>query len=150
MAKAKLRHLAIAVQDPEKAAKFFVDVFDMEQRGIFNVESCEGCYVSDGYITIALIKYKAARELGAERDLGYEGLHHFGFQVADVDEYGRRIVAAGFHPRDDMNEGLRDIQGAEIKYAGPGGTVIDISDSGWDNVAAMLFPELNAGLARAK
>ena len=41
---AKLRHIALIVPDPEKAAKFFEDAFDMKIAG----KARRGVYVSDG------------------------------------------------------------------------------------------------------
>ena len=39
---AKIRHIALSTQDPEKTAKFYVDVFGMKQigriKGVLTVE----------------------------------------------------------------------------------------------------------------
>jgi len=43
---AKLRHIALIVPDPEKAAKFFEDAFDMKVAG----KARRGLYVSDGTV----------------------------------------------------------------------------------------------------
>ena len=47
---AKLRHIALIVPDPDKAAKFFEDAFDMKIAG----RARRGVYVSDGIINVAL------------------------------------------------------------------------------------------------
>jgi catechol 2,3-dioxygenase-like lactoylglutathione lyase family enzyme len=147
---AKLRHLAISVKDPEKAVKFFVDAFEMKACGRFETPRSEGCYVTDGYMLVALINFKTPEALGEEFDAGFEGLHHIGFKVDDMAEAGRRIVAAGYEPRDGMNKGRpRELEAHEFKYAGPGGITVDVSKGGWDNVAA-LFPELNAEFLASK
>ena len=49
---AKLRHIALIVPDPEKAAKFFEDAFDMKVAG----KARRGLYVSDGTVNVALLK----------------------------------------------------------------------------------------------
>ena len=45
---AKLRHIALIVPDPEKAAKFFEDAFDMKVAG----KARRGLYVSDGVMNV--------------------------------------------------------------------------------------------------
>jgi lactoylglutathione lyase len=47
---AKLRHIALIVPDPESAAKFFEDAFEMKVAG----KARRGVYVSDGVINVAL------------------------------------------------------------------------------------------------
>src|SRR5262249_38603506 len=52
----KIRHLAIVCMDPDQLAKFYCEVFDMKvvgRNGRSNV------FVSDGYITVALLSQKA-------------------------------------------------------------------------------------------
>jgi len=48
---AKLRHIALIVPDPEKAAKFFEDAFEMKVAG----KARRGVYVSDGVMNVALL-----------------------------------------------------------------------------------------------
>ena len=43
---AKLRHIAVIVPDPEEAAKFFEEAFDMKRAG----EARRGIYMTDGTI----------------------------------------------------------------------------------------------------
>ncbi len=50
---AKLRHLAIAVKDPEKAAKFFEEAFGMTRAG----NAMRGVYMSDGVMNVALLNF---------------------------------------------------------------------------------------------
>ncbi len=47
---AKLRHVALIVEDPEASAKFFEQAFDMTRAGR------RGIYMSDGVINVALLK----------------------------------------------------------------------------------------------
>ena len=56
---AKLRHIALSVPDPEKAADFYCEAFDMERVGKTDSPLARGCYVSDGTITMALLAYKS-------------------------------------------------------------------------------------------
>ena len=50
---AKLRHIALSVPDPETAADFYCEAFDMERVGTTDSPLARGCYVSDGVITVA-------------------------------------------------------------------------------------------------
>jgi hypothetical protein len=67
---ARLRHIALSVSDPDQAAKFFEDAFGMKRVGKAGI----GCYVSDGTINVALLKYE--NEVPGFHK-GYHGLVHF-------------------------------------------------------------------------
>jgi methylmalonyl-CoA/ethylmalonyl-CoA epimerase len=56
---ARLRHIAIIVPDPEKAAKFFEEAFDMKRVGTAR----RGIHMSDGVINVALLKKEEHRSL---------------------------------------------------------------------------------------
>ena len=75
---ARLRHIALSVPDPDKAAKFFEDAFGMKRVGKAGI----GCYVSDGTINVALLKYDGEVP-GFHK--GYHGLVHFGMWVDNLD-----------------------------------------------------------------
>ena len=76
---AKLRHIALIVPDPEKAAKFFEQAFDMKVAG----KARRGLYASDGTINVALLKQEGDEEVG---------IYHFGMWVVPRPgrEEGRR------------------------------------------------------------
>ena len=133
----QLRHIAIATPDPEKAARFFTEVFDMRVVGTIDSRNATGCYVSDGHLNIALLSYKSDGAAGEEYGTGFSGIHHIGFHVEDIEAAAKRFADAGYEPRHDIN----DAQGldagpprsgnAEYKYAGPDGVIVDISQGGW-------------------
>ena len=50
---AKLRHIAIAVNDPETAARFFESAFGMTRAG----SAQRGVYLTDGVINVALLNF---------------------------------------------------------------------------------------------
>lgn len=131
---ARLRHIAIASQDPDKSAKYFVDVFEMQIRGKIDSRNATGYYLSDGTVNIAILKFKNQPAAGCALD--YEGLHHLGFEVDDLDAAVARNRAAGYEPRHDVNiaQGLGanpQKDNAEYKLIGPNGLMIDISQRGW-------------------
>ena len=81
---AKLRHIAITVPDPWKAAEFYMRAFGMEKVGETDWENARGVYLSDGTINLALLHYKT-EEAAGKRGRDFVGVHHFGFLVDDVD-----------------------------------------------------------------
>lgn len=54
---ARLRHIALSIQDLDKSAKFFVEAFDMKISG---TPSKYVCYVSDGTMNVALLAVGAS------------------------------------------------------------------------------------------
>src|SRR5215470_3758104 len=68
---ARLRHIAISVPDPDKAAKFFEEAFGMKIAGRAGV----GLYVTDGTINVALLRFPG--EVPGF-SAGHYGLIHFG------------------------------------------------------------------------
>src|SRR5438876_376147 len=73
---AKLRHLAITVPDPEKAAEFYIQAFGLKRVGTTDWEGAQGVYLTDGVMNLALLHYKKehyAGKLGRE----FVGVHHF-------------------------------------------------------------------------
>ena len=99
---AKLRHIAMSVDDPEKTADFYCEAFDMERVGTTDSPLAKGCYVSDGVITVALLKYKSDHWAGYvdgedERGKDFVGLHHIGFWVDDAEEAHALVEVAVDH-----------------------------------------------------
>jgi catechol 2,3-dioxygenase-like lactoylglutathione lyase family enzyme len=131
---AKLRHLAIATDDPDRTAQFYIDTFEMRR-----VRSAKGAWgwghiLSDGTINLAVLRFVTDAAAGVERGVGYRGLHHIGFEVDDVEDAASRVEAAGCAARTDINDALGiphdgPIKG-EFKYEGPDGVVFDLSPPG--------------------
>jgi glyoxylase I family protein len=134
---AKIRHIALSTQDPEKTAKFYVDVFGLKQIGKIDHPAVGGYFLTDGDLNIAILKFKNDAAAGVERGKEYSGIHHFGFQVESVEAIAERLAAVGSERRDDVNRALdigqRDMRNAnvEVKYSGPDGVMVDISETGW-------------------
>jgi catechol 2,3-dioxygenase-like lactoylglutathione lyase family enzyme len=134
---AKIKHIAIATQDADKTAKFYIDVFGLQEIAKLDSPTASGYFLSDGDINVAILNFKNADVAGAEYGLDYSGLHHIGFQVESLEEIAEKMANAGGKPRDDMNNALaagmahsRD-GNVEYKYGGPDGVVIDVSETGW-------------------
>ena len=125
---AKLRHIAITVPDPEKAAEFYMRAFGLERVGASDWHGARGVYLSDGVVNLALLQYKQDEFAGA-RGRGSDGAHHFGFIVDDLDAARRAIEAAG--GRHWMGEPAAGGGFYEVKYFDPDGGAFDITESGW-------------------
>ena len=135
---AKLKHIAIATQDPEATANFYREVFDLELVGRAENENAEGYYLSDGNVNIAVLKFKNDIVAGENFGTEYSGIHHIGFQVEDTAAADAKLKKANSHPLDEINAALQSgvsrVNGGrnvELKYSGPDGVMIDISHGGW-------------------
>ena len=125
---AKLRHIAITVPDPEKAAEFYMRAFGMQRVGETDWENARGVYLSDGTINLALLHYKTEQAAGA-RGCDFVGVHHFGFVVDDVAATRAAIEAAG--GTHWMGEAKKDGGFYEVKFHDPDGIAFDITANGW-------------------
>lgn len=123
---AKIKHIALSTQDPEKTARFYVDH-----------PAVSGYFLSDGEINLAILNFKNDAVAGAERGKDYCGIHHIGFQVDSLEAIAERLAAAGSERRDDVNEALgvgkasERHANVEVKYSGPDGIMLDVSETGW-------------------
>jgi catechol 2,3-dioxygenase-like lactoylglutathione lyase family enzyme len=123
---AKLRHVALVVQDLEESARFYETVFEM--RRAFEVKGV-AVYLTDGIMNLAVLNYQTVNRAGAPTADGVRGTHHFGFRVADLAAAQERIEAAGGQYCFDLG----DPQGMnfERKFKDPEGIIFDISEKGW-------------------
>ena len=121
---AKLRHIALIVPDPEKAARFFEEAFDMKVAG----KARRGLYVSDGTVNVALLRQTTGEKVG---------IYHFGMWVDDLDEAEKKVVAAGGtyldgRPEPKAPDAPADTHSYyEAKYKDPTGIVFDLTHTGW-------------------
>lgn len=138
---AKIKHIAIATQDPDKTAKFYIEVFGLREIAKINSPGALGYHLTDGDINLAILKFKNDQTAGVSQGKDYTGLHHIGFEVDKLADVEKRLAAAGAPIRDDINEALNLRKGlpahinVEVKYAAPDGVIIDISETGWAGTA---------------
>jgi glyoxylase I family protein len=134
---ARIKHIAIATQDVEATARFYVDVLGLQEVGKVNSPNATGYYLSDGNINLAILHFSNDDVAGPEYGTGYSGIHHIGFEVDDLKEQAAKLEAAGSGPREEINRALgigMDVHrtsNVEVKYSGPDGVIIDISETGW-------------------
>jgi catechol 2,3-dioxygenase-like lactoylglutathione lyase family enzyme len=133
---AKLRHIALSVKDPEKAAQFYESAFDLQRVGKTDSALAEGIYLSDGVINIALLSYKSdggAGYVGGEDERGkdFEGIHHMGFVVDNLESAEKKIESAG--GKDLMGRPTEEEPNTfyEMKFRDPQGVIVDVTHLGW-------------------
>ena len=140
---AKIKHIAIATQDPEETASFYKEVFELQMVGRLDNDNAEGYYLSDGSISLVVLRFKNETVAGEEFGTTYSGIHHIGFQVEDMSQTDARLRKANSQPRPDIDAARRAAMGkghggrnVELKYIGPDGVMIDISQTGWVGTGA--------------
>ncbi len=134
---AQIKHIAIATQDAEKTARFYQEVFGLREVAKLDSDTAKGFFLSDGNINLAILDFQNDQVAGAEHGNNYSGIHHFGFGVKSLEEITKKMQAANVEPRDDINQALHASMGSghggnvEVKYGGPDGVIIDVSETGW-------------------
>jgi catechol 2,3-dioxygenase-like lactoylglutathione lyase family enzyme len=130
----KLRHIALATQNPEATAEFYKKAFGFQEVKHVTSELANGFFLSDGTINLAILKFKKWDQLG--KGLDYVGLHHFGIIVDDVDDWTNKLESLGAEcllrrPKD------RSVDDFEVKFRGPDGVVFDIAENPWPGTGAV-------------
>lgn len=124
----KLRHIAVTVPDPWKAAEFYMKAFGLKKVGETDWANASGVYLSDGVVNLALLKYKTEEAAGS-RGREFVGVHHIGFWVEDVEAARERVEAAG--AKHWMGEPTEGGGFYEVKFHDPQGVPFDITANGW-------------------
>src|SRR5262245_62166103 len=116
----RIVHIAIKVDDLEKATKFYEDVFGFRQTGTGYARGHVSRHLTDGSIDLALMVYD--REDVEEAQLSGPGprIHHWGIEVDDRDSYVAKIKANGGTIISEPGEGA-------LKFRAPDGTVLKLS-----------------------
>ena len=116
----KLRHIAVTVADLEESAGFYEKTFGMTRA----MESDIAILLTDGVVSLAILKFKSDEQAGDERGKDFHGLHHMGFVVEDIEAMQKTIEDNGgcYHMSlPNTPEGA-----SEIKFRDPNGVVFDI------------------------
>jgi catechol 2,3-dioxygenase-like lactoylglutathione lyase family enzyme len=132
---ARIQHLAIASQDPEKQAAFLQSVFGWEEVRRIDNPRARGVVLSDGAINISVLYFKQD-QIG--RGLEFTGPHHFGVFVEDLDGTAEKCLANGAVAYDELPEDKNEKNyrpKRSDKFKGPEGTLFDIADHAWIGAA---------------
>ena len=114
---ARLGHIAMSVPNPAPAAKFYCNAFDIGG----------GVYLSDGTVSLALLKYKADEWAGMGKN--FKSIDHLGFWVDHVEQSERIKENGGLFFRELPLE--KESLYYELKFRDPNGVIFDISHNGW-------------------
>ena len=129
---ARIRHIAIATQDPETTAQFYIEGLGLKEVGKVNSPTAEGYYLSDGHVNLAILKFKYDDPATTEGALRYTGLHHLGVEIENMEQARARIEKAGaVHRPYPGTEEMAKRGNVEVKFTGPDGVTIDLSEHGW-------------------
>jgi catechol 2,3-dioxygenase-like lactoylglutathione lyase family enzyme len=117
---AKIRHIVFNSMDPEKLAKFYVEVMGLT---IVHRARNGGISLTDGYINLSIHTNKI--------DGKPCGFNHFGFVVEDNEEMAARFEAQGYRA---PSKRPGDRHYAEFRAIDPDGNNFDLSENGYDEI----------------
>src|SRR5213596_677206 len=131
---ARIKHIALTTKNPDQVAAFYKDGLGLKE---IRRSPSGAVFLTDGYINLAILNWKTEKDadVGANGP-NYNGIHHFGFEVENLDDACKMLEAAEAKPLTDK-EGLRGGMGVgehrffEMKWSGPDDVVLDISHTGW-------------------
>ena len=134
---AKIKHIAIATDDPEGTARFYEEVFGLERVGQVESSEVDGIYLSDGDLNMALLNFKAGtiRDEMDRGDAPARGLHHIGFLVEDTDSVRQKLTERGATARNQRP--LNANMFFEEKFSAAGDVIVDITNHPWPGVAPL-------------
>ena len=116
---AKIRHIAIFSDDPERLAEFYTEIYGMRVTG----RSQGDVWITDGYMDVALILRKHAKSPPP-------GLNHFGFTLEpeEKDLVYEKMIGRGLKPFDPRADNPRsDRPFVEEAARDPDGNRFDLS-----------------------
>jgi len=120
---ARVVHLAIKVEDVEKAAAFYEQVFGFKRSTVTRKRGHVSCHLTDGEFDLALVQYDS--ETTVEADWAGPGprIHHVGIAVEDTDAVCRRLLDTGCTI-------LSQPGVLPVKFRGPDGVVMEVGPAG--------------------
>jgi lactoylglutathione lyase len=121
--KSRIVHLALKVQDLEKATRFYENVFGFRQVSTGRNHQHVSRHLTDGETDLALMLYDS--EDAAEAQLAGPGprIHHWGIEVADQDAFARAIEQHGGQILSKPGAGA-------LKFRAPDGTLAEVVSAG--------------------
>jgi lactoylglutathione lyase len=119
----RIAHIAIKVDDLEKATRFYEDVFGFRQTGTGHARGHVSRHMTDGAIDLALMVYDSEEVEEAQLSGPGPCIHHWGIEVEDRDAYAAKIQAHGGTIISLPDEGA-------LKFRAPDGTVAEIVATG--------------------
>lgn len=115
---AKLRHIAMVVEEMEKTAQFYEKSFGLQR--VRQTDTAIG--LSDGVVSLVIIHPSNVNMKGDDR----RGLHHLGFLVDDVDRESAKVEANGAVRHGAIINGEAGTE-SERKFLDPNGQMFDLT-----------------------
>jgi catechol 2,3-dioxygenase-like lactoylglutathione lyase family enzyme len=113
----QLRQLVIAAEAPERLAKFYQEVFDLER-----IEENQGAvFLSDGIFNLGLTP---------EPDPERRGFRHLGFDTVRVESMGKKLAQAGVADSDVCE--VNSLAGIDHELKDPDGNIVGVSRRAFD------------------
>jgi catechol 2,3-dioxygenase-like lactoylglutathione lyase family enzyme len=128
---ARIQHLAIASQDPEKQADFYKKVFGFTEVKRLDNPRARGVVLTDGAINISVLYFKQDQ---IDRGLNFTGPHHFGVYVEDLEGTAQKCLDNGAVPYDELPEEATEVNyrpKRSDKFKGFENCLFDIADHPW-------------------
>jgi lactoylglutathione lyase len=116
---ARIVHIAVKVDDLEKATEFYEKGFGFVEVETGQVRDHTSRHLTDGTIDLALIKYDSEESAEARASGLGPCIHHFGIEVDDLKQSATELKKFGC-------EVISDPGVIPIKFRAPGGTVAEI------------------------
>ena len=116
---ARIVHIALKVDDLEKATEFYRKSFGFVEVETGKVRDHISRHLTDGAIDLALIKYDSEESAEARASGLGPCIHHFAIEVDDMKESAANLANFGC-------EIISDPGVIPIKFRAPGGTVAEI------------------------
>ncbi len=114
---AKIRHIAIKADDPERLVRFYENTFEME---VILRRETGAIYMTDGYMNVAILPVKDGQRAGID---------HFGFQVDNLEDVFGKLREEGLEP---PVPGAHNPPFAEVRGHDPEGNGFDLTVHGFD------------------
>lgn len=126
--KPRITHIALQVEDLDKAADFYKSVFGFEEVGRYRDGDHESLHLTDGYLDLAMVRYESSDSFMGRQAAGEPCIHHFGIDVDDIAAFKETIETHGGETfADPTNPGER-----VVKFRVPGGGgITEIAPFGW-------------------
>ena len=122
-----ITHIALKVDDVERASKFWQEVFGFKLTASYYQRDHLSVHLTDGAIDLALVHFGDAQTGAAKAAGAAPCIHHFGIDVpeAEMDRYCAAVRDAGC-------EFISDPGARTVKFRFPkGGGIGEIAPMGW-------------------
>jgi catechol 2,3-dioxygenase-like lactoylglutathione lyase family enzyme len=119
----RIAHIAVKVDDLDKAAEFYEKVFGLAPKGKSRSEDRSRRGLNDGTIDLTFLKYDSEDAVMAQAAGHGACIHHFAVEVEDMGQTVAKIREFGC-------EILSDPAKAPVKFRIPGGPIMEVVPRG--------------------